>query len=183
MSQGVSEEQVAGKYGELAKGLLVSVLILIMLEGLARIGFTVLQDLNERQGPQWYVQTPELGWEFRPGFEGSVYGVHRQFDSAGYISIDSAQIASDEKVKVLFLGDSNTFGVTVSTDGTFAQQLEKLMPNVSAINLGVPGYTSFQGYQTLLRKGLAIDPESVEIQDTEPVPASGITVVGQLAEL
>jgi len=150
-------------FKDLLRGLVICAFVLLFFEGLARIGYTVILNINERPEPDWYVYSSELGWEPKPNFKGSVYGVNREFDAEGFLSVDSPQNSDANKVKVLFLGDSNTFGVTVPTDSTFAEQLETLMPNISAINLGVPGYTSFQGYQTFVKKGLKANPSIVVI--------------------
>lgn len=158
-----SSSSFTAKFKDLLKGLLICVLVLLFLEGVARVAHTIVQNINEAQEPEWHVFSSETGWEPKPNFKGSVYGVHREFDSEGFLSVDTPKKSSMEKVKILFLGDSNTFGVTASTESTFVRQLESLMPSVSAINLGVPGYSSFQGYQTLAKKGLKVNPDIVII--------------------
>lgn len=163
MLQEEPDRPVPSKIKDLLRGLIICVFVLLFFEGLARIGYTINLNINESQEPEWYVYSSELGWEPKPNFKGSVYGVNREFDSGGFLSVDTSKNANANKVKVLFLGDSNTFGVTVPTDSTFVQQLETLMPNISAINLGVPGYTSFQGYQTFVKKGLKVNPNIVVI--------------------
>ena len=160
----VSGRQFLTKLKDLLRGLTICVLVLLIFEGVARIGYTVVLNINESQEPEWYVYSSELGWEPKPNFKGSVYGrANREFDAEGFLSVDTPKKYNANKVKVLFLGDSNTFGVTVPTDFTFVQQLEILMPNISAINLGVPGYTSFQGYQILVKKGLKVNPNIIVI--------------------
>jgi lysophospholipase L1-like esterase len=151
------------KIKDLLWGLLTAALVLLVLEGFARIAHTIISNLNDSKEPEWYVYSPDMGWEPKPNFKGSVYGVYREFDSDGYLSVDAPRNLDKDKVKVLFLGDSNTFGVTAPTESTFAQQLEKLMPNVTSINLGVPGYTSFQGYRRFLNQGLKVQPDIVVI--------------------
>ena len=73
----------------------------------------------------------------------------------------------EEKVtpgrRILFLGDSNTFGIRVPLEKTFALQLETLLPGTRSLNLGVPGYSSLQGKQLLARHLAALDPEVVVI--------------------
>jgi lysophospholipase L1-like esterase len=148
---------------DVLKGLLVCALLLLLLEALARIGSTLIQNINESQEPDWYVFSSESGWEPKPGFRGSVYGVHREFDAEGFVSEDTSRKSAANQVKVLFLGDSNTFGVTVATEGTFARRLEALMPEISTVNLGVPGYSSFQGYQRFMKNGLKVGADIVVI--------------------
>ncbi len=151
------------KSRDIVIGALVAVLILLMFEGIARIAYTIRQDVREWPAPDWYAFSQELGWEPKPNFSGPVYQVTREFDSEGFLTIDSAQKFATDKTKVLFLGDSNTFGVTVPAESAFPERLEDLMPNINAINLGVPGYSSFQGYQMLLKKGLQLNPDIVVV--------------------
>lgn len=51
--------------------------------------------------------------------------------------------------RVLFLGDSCTFGVGVDDDETFAYLLQQRLGDVQCLNYGVPGYSSFQGRRRL----------------------------------
>jgi hypothetical protein len=45
-----------------------------------------------------------------------------------------------ERFRVAAYGDSETFGWSIALEETFAQQMERLDPNVEVLNLGVPGY-------------------------------------------
>jgi lysophospholipase L1-like esterase len=72
----------------------------------------------------------------------------------------------DEQTRILFLGDSCTFGYGVAHDETFAQVTETLLQDqtygsVECINAGVPGYTLFQGYRYLVTEGLRLQPDVV----------------------
>ncbi|MDY6987425.1 MAG: SGNH/GDSL hydrolase family protein [Thermodesulfobacteriota bacterium] len=134
-------------------------LVFLIIEGMARIAYTVLLDLNTNKTPEWYLYSPDLGWERKPGFSGIAYGAKREFDSEGLFSVDTADKFERRKTKIICIGDSNTFGNEVSTENTFVEQVERLLPEVSAINLGVPGYTSYQGYKLLLEHGLDLEPD------------------------
>ena len=98
------------------------------------------------------------GWTPRPGYSGDVYGADRKFDLNGYLAADSAQVKST-KPKIVFFGDSCTFGNGIATDETFVEVVGTLLPDVASINLAVPGYTSLQGCMRL--KNLAFDPDVV----------------------
>lgn len=68
--------------------------------------------------------------------------------------------------RVLCLGDSNTFGIGVSDDATFARRLERFLTadepgSAMVINAGVPGYTIYQMYQTLVARFESIRPTDV----------------------
>ena len=138
------------------------IIVFLVLEGLARIAETIVNDVR-RAGEKWYVYSPELGWERKPDFNGPVYSTRREFDSRGFISVDTAQIKDRAGKKVLCVGDSKTFGNKVPVEATFAEVADDLLPDVAVINLGVPGYSSFQGYKTLLRYLPELKPDIVVI--------------------
>lgn len=137
-------------------GLLSFIVAFLFIEGLARIGYTLISNDNP---DEWFIYSSELGWERKPDFRGPVYGSRRVFDSNGFIAADTEQITDTKKNKIIFIGDSNTFGNGVPTDSTFVEVLDDMLPNVSAINLAVPGYTSYQGYKTLLKYVPELSPD------------------------
>ncbi len=51
--------------------------------------------------------------------------------------------------RILFLGDSCTFGVGVNDDETFASLLQGRFSDVQCVNAGVPGYSAYQGAKRL----------------------------------
>ncbi|HKQ26943.1 MAG TPA: SGNH/GDSL hydrolase family protein [Burkholderiales bacterium] len=130
-------------------GGIATLAVLAGAEGLARLADTVSGDLarsGDTATETWLAYSPTLGWERRPDFRGEIAGVKREFDAAGYVFIDSPQVASgSNERRVLFFGDSNTSGFGVAAEETFIQQVEQRVPGVSAINLGVNGYSSYQG--------------------------------------
>ena len=145
-----------------------ALVFVLCFEGVSRIGFTVYA--GHTPGAQrelgWFSFTPDLGWDRRPNFNGrDLCGAPRAFDSRGLVSIDAAQLhnTGPENRRVLFLGDSNTYGYCLETETTFVEVAERLLPQFSMINLGVNGYTSFQGYKTLLKYGSIVKPSVVVI--------------------
>lgn len=144
--------------------LLAILVICFLLESLARIGQTIRHDIiriTTRKSNTWYVYSPDLGWERRPDFRGIVNGFDRQFDSEGFNTVDTSQKYDASKPKVLFLGDSTTFGIFVPTTSTFVELTDAWLPNVNVINLGTNGYTSHQGYKAFLKYGLKLRPDIV----------------------
>lgn len=70
------------------------------------------------------------------------------------------------EIRILFLGDSCTFGYGVAHDRTFVEVAESALRgqaagSVECINAGVPGYTLFQGYRYLATEGLRYQPDLV----------------------
>jgi lysophospholipase L1-like esterase len=152
---------------KLSFSFVVFVSALLVLEMLARIAGTIDEDISERapaNADAWMRYSPIVGWERRPGYEGDVGGAERAFDDAGYFTADSDEITNSfDRKKVVFIGDSNTFGWGAPTPASFVEVAEKLLPNVDAINLGVVGYSSHQG-RVLLEKQLPLlEPDLVVV--------------------
>jgi lysophospholipase L1-like esterase len=135
-------------------GLGIAAVLLLGLEAAARVVETIEIDLNTPlpgtlpESGRWSIPSIRLGWEPRPNFTGHVWdrGRHvRRFDAQGHLSLDSEQIADESRRKVVFIGDSNTFGWGVPSEKTFVEVIDRLLPDADAINLAVPGYSSYQG--------------------------------------
>ena len=126
----------------------VPLLAIILFELGARIAATFLQDLGETA---WYQSEPDIGWALRPGYRGPVcwstgagaVQTDKVFDARGRAVVDSRQARDAAHRTVVFIGDSNTFGWCVPAPETFVETIDVLLPGVSTVNLGVPGYSSF----------------------------------------
>ena len=156
---------------------------LLVLEGVSRALLTAQADLVPEQ-PDWYRYTPDLGWERRPHFKGLVAGeVHRheparylrEFDAQGFFAVDTAQIGPTTRKRILAIGDSNTFGWGVPTRNAYPEVLDELRADADVINLGVSGYSSLQGYASLIKHFDRVRPDvviaSFSFNDRRVVPS------------
>jgi hypothetical protein len=126
------------------------VIFFLGLEVLARVWSTLRPDLAEASVKRSGFRPSEaLGWEWQPEFAGQAENDYREFDSQGFLKVDSKQAAEPGPNTVLFIGDSNTIGFGVPTAASFAEVIEELLPGVSTVNLGVNGYSSYQGLKVL----------------------------------
>ena len=141
--------------------ILASLIVFILFEGGARIGKTIYDDFNVSKNWPWYKYSSDLGWERKPNFNGWMNSVRRAFDSRGFFVSDTKQIADKKKAKIVFIGDSITFGYNVATYSTFVELLDNFLPDIDALNLGVIGYSSYQGYKTLLKFGEFLNPSII----------------------
>lgn len=164
-------------------GLALTVAGLLTLEGLSRVLLTAEADLASTH-PDWYQYTPELGWERRPHFKGLVAGeLHRhdparylrEFDAHGFFALDTEQIGATPHKRILAIGDSNTFGWGVPTRSAYPEVLDDLRADADVINLGVSGYTSLQGYASLIKHFDTVRPDvviaSFSFNDRRVVPS------------
>ncbi|OGI62659.1 MAG: hypothetical protein A2W18_02790 [Candidatus Muproteobacteria bacterium RBG_16_60_9] len=144
---------------------LAVVIVLLLGEALVRVAETVRDDIDTfgsaHETFPWYVDSPELGWEHRPSYAGFIDHDWREFNPQGFLAVDTHQLTDATKPKVLFIGDSNTFGFGVSTDKSFVEVVDGLLPGVAAINLGVNGYSSYQGRVMLERHLERLKPAAV----------------------
>jgi lysophospholipase L1-like esterase len=129
-------------------GLATALAVMLALEAAVRVAKTIGDDVRSRSA-KWYQLAPELGWAPRPGFAGKVYNTRREFGPGGLLKIDAEKLRDTSRPRVVLLGDSNTFGYNVETPETYGEQLEKLVPGARVINLGVIGYSSYQGLKRL----------------------------------
>jgi lysophospholipase L1-like esterase len=118
---------------------------------------------------------PELFWRLAPGRrmpEGEGW-------ARGVISNDESFREDHEiprrkpagEVRILFLGDSCTFGSGLLHHEGFVDRVEQLLRTryaagsrpaaVESINAGVPGYSLFQGWRLLETKGFEFEPDLV----------------------
>lgn len=84
--------------------------------------------------------------------------------------------------RIVFLGDSTTFGWGVNAEERFSDLLEAKLnaagsgPRVEAINLGIPGYTTHHALRLLERDALRYEPDllvlSFGANDSREVPVS-----------
>lgn len=80
------------------------------------------------------------------------------------------RVPAAREARILFVGDSFTFGVYVPPEDTIVQfaedALQRRLPNwhVECINAGVPGYTIFQGWRFLLDEGFDYQPDVIVLQ-------------------
>ena len=114
---------------------------------------------------RWYLNTvqyhPILGWSGYPNFVETNDGIYFQTNSLGYRDREPVNEASGQKLRVLFLGDSFTWGDEVSSEDRFTSLLEAScgldcdrLPAIQAINKGIIGYGTAQSYlQYLLTRG------------------------------
>lgn len=150
------------------QGLLLAIVGLLLLEGASRSVMTLQWSMQGVEIP-WYRYSGEVGWERRPSFVGTASGdraampfergqYERRFDARGYFAVDSSQVDNGREPKILAFGDSSTFGWGVPTQSSYVEVLDALLPDVSVINLGVNGYTSYQGYKAFQKYVPELNP-------------------------
>ena len=90
-------------------------------------------------------------------------------DSRGFREVEFSDRKAAGSFRILCLGDSWTFGANVSQNETYPRALDRLLQaefpaaRFEVLNLGVMGYSSFQGKELLRTRALEWDPDLVVI--------------------
>ena len=82
-------------------------------------------------------------------------------NSKGCRGKEEHQYSKQNTTRILFIGDSYTFGECVSDTETIPYQTQSLMPGTEIINLAVHGYGNDQQYLKLISEGLKYSPDIV----------------------
>jgi len=119
---------------------------------------------------------PLIGHVHAPNREATLMGVDVKINSDGFRDRDYP-VKPDGSYRIIFLGDSLTFGWGVEKSKTFEELLEtelnKRKPT-EIINFGTGNYNTEQEVNLFLEKGLKYKPDEVVvfyfINDAEPTP-------------
>jgi lysophospholipase L1-like esterase len=127
--------------------------------------------LSPEENAVGFVGDPELIWRLRrnvrlPDRDAALRGLVSNDQGLREPATIPAEKAPNE-LRILFLGESITFGWQVRHDETFADRTEQALrerfPGVEivTINAGVPGHSLFQGWRFLVTEGFAYRPDLV----------------------
>ena len=128
---------------------------------------------------------PLIGHEHRPNQSMELMDVMVDINSDGHRDKEYTVEKSD-KQRIIFLGDSLTFGWGVQEEETFATLIEEDLNSkrpTEVINFGTGNYNTEQEVNLFIEKGLKYDPDKVVlfyfINDAELTPQkSGIWFLG-----
>jgi lysophospholipase L1-like esterase len=125
--------------------------------------------LVTRASVNFFVQPdPELGWVNRKGVVGQVESPDEnlppskvRINGQGFRGREVQLPKPNGSKRILFLGDSNTFGYGVDEEARFSNLLERRLDDYDTVNLGVFGYGTDQEAILLEREGLRFSPDLV----------------------
>ncbi|MFI5180892.1 MAG: SGNH/GDSL hydrolase family protein [Thermoanaerobaculia bacterium] len=180
MSEGVASPRPFSLARVVAVILAVDVVLLLLLEGAARLFLPAteasrlgeLSRLTVELGlpalQKVVLPDPLLFWKLRPGLPVTL--IEGRIGPSDPIRFRLSTTAAGFRVPepegspaVVCLGDSCTFGLGVEDGETFPARLQALTA-LSVLNAGVPGYSSFQGRRLLEERIRTWRPQVVVIQ-------------------
>jgi lysophospholipase L1-like esterase len=119
---------------------------------------------------------PLIGHHHVPAAQATLMGVSVRINSDGFRD-DEYGVERGDKRRIMFLGDSLTFGWGVEKEQTFEHLLEgdlDAQAPTEVINLGIGNYNTTQEFNLFIEKGLKYRPDEVVlfyfINDAEPMP-------------
>ncbi len=158
-----ARKKPARRLAEVAGCLLATILLLLLLEGLASYTYFG-RELFSRTSPivGGYTQFDSyLGWAAIP----NVY-IENQFGPGVYFRSNSQGFRNDEdfsreipggKFRIVCSGDSFTMGFGVSNDRAWCSQLTRMDDRIQAVNMGQAAYGIDQAYLWYERDGSKLD--------------------------
>jgi len=162
------------------------IFLVFLLEGSARLAFLIPQIAKHLHANEDYtyirnwvnehkkfridayylfdVYDDSRGWRTKPNvtalkvFDNKILNTNSQ----GLRGKQEFSLTRDrQKLRILILGDSFTFGDEVSDDETYSHYLQQLLPQAEVINMGVHGYGHDQMLLLLKQEGLKYQPDIV----------------------
>ena len=113
---------------------------------------------------------PQVFWKFKPNQILDAKGIYKKpvrINNFGFRGKDFQLEKKPGTYRIICLGDSVTFGWSVADEETYPAQLEKILQekypdrDIEVLNLGVTGYTSFQGKKLFLTFAEKLKPDLV----------------------
>jgi lysophospholipase L1-like esterase len=156
-----------------------------MMEIVLRIiGYNPLkEELAGRENILRKSSVDEMVYEGVPNSEGYVWGSHIKLNAFGLRDMEYNMEKREGTYRIIVLGDSITFGNTMSLDDIYTEQLEGLYAEknkqVEVINLGMTGYDTLAEVSALEHKGMRFDPDMVIIGYC----VNDIAISGNIAEI
>ncbi len=121
-------------------------------------------------------KNPGIGHVHRPRARAILMGVPVQINADGFRD-DDYSVGRSQKYRIIFLGDSLTFGWGVRREDSFEHLLEKALSErypTEIINFGTGNYNTEQEVNLFIERGLKYQPNKVVlfyfINDAEPLP-------------
>ena len=123
---------------------LLPIILLLMIESCSRTVITVREDFTPAPVDPMIAEraaSREIGWE-------------------GY-RVRPEAIPEPKLPRIVAVGDSNTWGYGVRADAAWPSVLGRALRSAEVVNMAVPGYSSFQGVQTLRKYGDGLKPSMI----------------------
>jgi len=110
-----------------------------------------------------------LGYELKPDAMALFEGIEYRINAAGFRD-EPYHVKKKNAKRIIFVGDSLTYGWLIRLKDTYHKQLEKLLKSkgvdAEVMGMGVVGYNTVQEYHLVKDKAIAFNPDLLVIQIT-----------------
>ncbi len=137
---------------------------LLLLASADRVSDYLIPALQE--SPNVVAWDRDLGWRLRPSSEGD-WGGPVTINARGLRGPERADAEDDDEFRILFVGDSITFGYGVEFGEGYVARIEEVLDarlaahRIRTLALAVVGYSTWQQRILLELEGLAYQPDLV----------------------
>lgn len=149
-------------------------ILFLIAEGIARLSYKFTKEGPTAIHLQIYENSENYGWQHKPGaIDYFGYGnpvPEIKINSLGFRDDEIAVEKPENTKRILFLGDSFTFGMGVSHENIYTEILQKLLNesgngvNFEVLNMGHIGFSIDNEYLLLKEKGLNLNPDVVILE-------------------
>lgn len=113
-----------------------------------------------------FEERDDLRWGLRPNHQGEYGGVTVTVDSNGLRAPDEGNEIEQADRRILFIGDSVTFGLRLPYDDSIPARAQRILNassglNYQCVNAGVPGYSALQTAMRLEKLAPQVEPGMV----------------------
>jgi hypothetical protein len=155
-----------GRGRRFLQGLLSQLVIIVITLAVTELVLRVLDLRFLRDGARpgyafVYRYDPDLGWAPVPNAAAEFTGSRTVSVKNNSIGLRDIEHDRGGSPRILFIGDSFTWGFDVEAKDRFTEILRQKMPQADIVNAGVPGYGTDQEYLLLEKMWDAIKPDVV----------------------
>jgi hypothetical protein len=155
-----------GRGRRFLQGLLTQLVIVVITLAVTELVLRVLDLRFLRDGARpgyafVYRYDPDLGWAPVPNAGAEFTGSRTVSVKNNSIGLRDIEHGRGGSPRILFIGDSFTWGFDVETKDRFTELLRQRMPQADIVNAGVPGYGTDQEYLLLEKLWDTIKPDVV----------------------
>lgn len=161
----IAAARVAKIERPLGAKLALAFLPVILIASVDRLVAIKFKSIGKEKGP--FISHATRGWTSRPGWTGVDANILFRINSLGFRGPEIPERKTETERRILFLGDSVTFGASVAEESCFVARVQQLArqstgtTKITTINASVPAYSPHHEVDFLADEGMRVEPDVV----------------------